>query len=105
VPIYDYICAACGYQVEVIHSVHGEGPAACPKCGGQMKKALVAPAVHFKGSGWARKESGGASKASRSGTRDAEPATGSNGGSDAAAPVGPSEKPAEASGPASTDTD
>lgn len=55
-PAYDYICTSCGYEVEVIHSVLGHGPAACPKCGGHMRKAIVAAAVHFKGSGWARKE-------------------------------------------------
>jgi len=39
VPTYDYICTACGYEIEVIHSVHGEGPA-CPKCGARMRKAI-----------------------------------------------------------------
>lgn len=57
-PIYDYICTSCGHEVEVIHSVLGHGPSACPKCGGHMRKAIVAAAVHFKGSGWARKERG-----------------------------------------------
>ena len=56
VPFYDYVCANCGHEMEVMHSVHGHGPAACPKCDGTMKKAISAPAVHFKGSGWARKE-------------------------------------------------
>ena len=54
-PTYDYICTACGYEIEVIHSVHGEGPA-CPKCGARMRKAISALAVHFKGTGWARKD-------------------------------------------------
>ncbi|HEX7591364.1 MAG TPA: FmdB family zinc ribbon protein [Candidatus Limnocylindrales bacterium] len=66
-PIYDYVCVSCDHEIEVIHSVIADGPAACPKCGGQMKKAIVAPAVHFKGSGWARKEKSGSGKpASRS---------------------------------------
>jgi putative FmdB family regulatory protein len=56
VPFYDYVCDKCGHEVEVMHSVHGHGPSACPKCGGEMKKAITAAAVHFKGSGWARKE-------------------------------------------------
>lgn len=55
-PIYDYVCTNCGHEVEVIHSVVGHGPAACPKCGGHMRKAIVSAAVHFKGSGWARKD-------------------------------------------------
>jgi len=62
VPFYDYVCSACGHEVEVMHSVHATGPSVCPNCGGDMRKALVAPAVHFKGSGWARKERSGAAK-------------------------------------------
>ena len=54
-PTYDYICTACGHEMEVVHSVYGEGPA-CPKCGARMRKAISAPGVHFKGTGWARKE-------------------------------------------------
>ncbi len=61
-PTYDYVCASCGHEMEVIHSVHGHGPAACPVCGGQMRKAYRPPAVVFKGTGWARKERSGASR-------------------------------------------
>ena len=57
-PTYDYVCTNCGHEVEVSHSVHGHGPSVCPICGGQMRKAIVAAAVHFKGSGWARKDRG-----------------------------------------------
>jgi putative FmdB family regulatory protein len=57
VPLYDYDCANCGRRFEVIHGVHADPPAACPLCGGgPVKKAIQAPAVHFKGSGWAKKE-------------------------------------------------
>ena len=56
-PIYDYRCASCGHRFEVIHGVHATGPAACPACaGGTVTKAVVASAVHFKGSGWAKME-------------------------------------------------
>ncbi len=56
-PLYDYDCAACGRRVEVVHGVHAPGPAHCPNCGGgPMRKAISAAAVHFKGSGWAKKE-------------------------------------------------
>jgi putative FmdB family regulatory protein len=57
VPLYDYVCAACGRRFEVIHGVHADPPTACPLCGsGPVRKAIAAPAVHFKGSGWAKKE-------------------------------------------------
>jgi putative FmdB family regulatory protein len=57
VPLYDYDCANCGRRFEVIHGVYADPPAACPLCGGgPVRKAIQAPAVHFKGSGWAKKE-------------------------------------------------
>ena len=56
-PSYDYDCAACGRRFEIMHGVHAEPPAACPSCGsGPVRKAISAPTVHFKGSGWAKKE-------------------------------------------------
>jgi putative FmdB family regulatory protein len=57
VPIYDYDCLECGRRIEVVHGVHAPGPSHCPNCGGgPLRKAISAPAVHFKGSGWAKKE-------------------------------------------------
>jgi putative FmdB family regulatory protein len=56
-PLYDYDCAACGRRFEVIHGVHSDPPATCPLCGkGPIRKTISAPAVHYKGSGWAKKE-------------------------------------------------
>ena len=56
-PLYDYDCADCGRRVEVIHGVHAPGPTHCPNCGGgPMKKAITAAAVHFKGTGWAKRD-------------------------------------------------
>ena len=55
-PIYDYACTRCGRVVEVVHGVNGQGPAACETCGGPMRKLISSPAVHFKGSGWAKKD-------------------------------------------------
>lgn len=56
-PLYDYDCAACGRRIEVVHGVHAPGPTHCPNCGaGPLRKAISAPAVHFKGSGWAKRD-------------------------------------------------
>ena len=57
-PRYDYTCAQCGQLTEVLHGIHDPGPAVCPNCGavGTMRKGFSAPAVHFKGSGWAKKD-------------------------------------------------
>ena len=73
-PLYDYVCTKCGHQMEVMHSVHGHGPSECPVCGSPMKKAYTPPAVHFKGTGWARKE-----RSSGKPGRPAEKSTGSSG--------------------------
>jgi putative FmdB family regulatory protein len=56
-PLYDYDCSACGRRFEVVHGVYAEGPTVCPICGkGPIHKAIAAPAVHFKGTGWAKRD-------------------------------------------------
>ncbi len=56
-PLYDYDCAACRTRFEVVHGVHAEPPTSCPVCGGgPIKKAFAPPTIHFKGTGWAKKE-------------------------------------------------
>jgi putative FmdB family regulatory protein len=111
VPLYDYDCAACGTRFEVVHGVHADGPAACPACGGgPVRKAFAPPAIHFKGSGWAKKERRATSASTRAGkaddtagsgsTADATPA-GASAPSDGASPS-PTTSPAgpATSGPA-----
>jgi putative FmdB family regulatory protein len=88
-PIYDYLCGACGHEVEVIHSVSETGPSVCPKCGGPMKKAIVAPAVHFKGSGWARKERAGSGKPTARSTSSGSTSSSSSDSDQPAAPTEP----------------
>lgn len=70
-PTYDYRCSACGYEVEVVHPIHGGGPEICTVCGGVMRKALSAPAIHFKGSGWAKKDAKTAGKSTTKPKADA----------------------------------
>jgi putative FmdB family regulatory protein len=95
VPIYDYVCASCRQKTEVIHGIDAPGPRFCPACGaeGTLRKALTTPAVHFKGSGWAKKDrstsgssrtrAGAASEGSGDGsTKAAEQAAASSTGSD-----------------------
>ena len=51
-PLYEYKCLACGSSFEVLQKVNEPRLKKCPKCGGQLKKVLSAPAIQFKGSGW-----------------------------------------------------
>ena len=102
-PLYDYICAACGRRFEVIHGVNDPAPEACPLCGsGPIRKAFAPPTIVFKGSGWAKKErrsssgAGGKKATEDTGTDSAggeKSATGSSGdktsSGDAGSPSGP----------------
>lgn len=55
-PIYDYVCPNCGHRVEVLHGVHDGTARDCAQCGTTMRKAITAPAIVFKGTGWAKME-------------------------------------------------
>jgi putative FmdB family regulatory protein len=94
-PAYDYTCAACGRRFEIIHGVHADGPTSCPLCGGgPIRKAITAAAVHFRGSGWAKKERRTAVAAGTSKAGDdasAESGSGSDGGTKPASTVAKSE--------------
>ena len=85
-PIYDYVCSACHRLTEVVHGIAAEGPHFCPECGaeGTMTKVFSAPSVHFKGSGWAKKDRGSSARAS---ARSKESAGASDGGTDSKAPT------------------
>src|SRR5689334_10317383 len=51
-PIYEYVCSKCARKTEIIQRIGDKPPAHCPHCGGKVKKAISAPAIQFKGSGW-----------------------------------------------------
>jgi putative FmdB family regulatory protein len=62
-PIYDYLCSSCDHRADLLHGINDPGPLFCPSCGaeGSMRKQFAVPAIHFKGSGWAKKDRGGSS--------------------------------------------
>jgi putative FmdB family regulatory protein len=63
-PIYEYECLQCNKRTEWLQRM-SDGPlAACPQCGGEVRKLISAPSFQFKGSGfyktdYADKKSGG----------------------------------------------
>jgi putative FmdB family regulatory protein len=57
VPTYDYACRSCGNRLEVIHAMTAEGPSACPKCGGELRRVLFPAGIIFKGSGFYKTDS------------------------------------------------
>jgi putative FmdB family regulatory protein len=64
-PIYEYRCAACGFQEEHLQKVSEPPLTVCPSCGKpRFEKLLSAAGFQLKGSGWyATDFKGGAKKA------------------------------------------
>jgi predicted nucleic acid-binding Zn ribbon protein len=81
--------------MEVSHGINAVGPTECPECGGTLAKAFAAPAIHFRGSGWAKKD-----RKSVSGPVRKKSAAESTESSDSsAAPTDPSPAPSAGSAP------
>ncbi|MEW5744091.1 MAG: FmdB family zinc ribbon protein [Nitrospirota bacterium] len=64
-PIYEYECLKCGKSHEIIQKFSDSPLAACPECGGEVKKLISNTSFVLKGSGWyvtdyARKSEGDA---------------------------------------------
>jgi putative FmdB family regulatory protein len=52
-PLYEYLCRACGHRFEQIQKFSDPIQRKCPKCKKpKLEKLLSAPAVQFKGTGW-----------------------------------------------------
>lgn len=81
-PIYEYECRSCGKRTELLQRMDEPPLAACPACGGEVRKLISAPAVQFKGSGWYVTDYAGkgsaakkAEKAEGSGSSESKPET------------------------------
>jgi putative FmdB family regulatory protein len=63
-PIYEYICTACDHRADILHGINDPPPHFCPSCGREntMRKLFAPPTIHYKGSGWAKKDRGSASR-------------------------------------------
>lgn len=51
-PLYEYLCTACGHRFERIQKFSDPPVATCPQCGGAVQKQVSSPAIQFKGAGW-----------------------------------------------------
>ena len=78
-PIYEYVCSNCGTKTDILHGINDPAPAFCPTCGaeGTLRKQFAPPTIHYRGSGWAKKD-----RSSSSGTRSrsSDSTSGSEGG-------------------------
>ncbi len=52
-PIYEYVCEACGRLTEVMQKVNDPPPGACPGCGeARLSKLVSRTSFQLKGGGW-----------------------------------------------------
>ena len=52
-PIYEYRCAACGFQKEFLQKLSDAPLKDCPECGkASLNKMVTAAGFQLKGSGW-----------------------------------------------------
>jgi putative FmdB family regulatory protein len=92
VPTYDYQCRSCGTITEVVHSMFEDGPTACERCGGELRRVFHPTGIIFKGGGFYKTDSRSASSSAATGSK--------GGGSGGSADSG---TPAAASGDAGSD--
>ncbi|WP_432090971.1 FmdB family zinc ribbon protein [Streptomyces sp. NRRL F-5630] len=74
-PTYQYQCTECGEGLEAVQKFTDASLTECPNCGGRLKKVFSAVGIVFKGSGFYRNDSRGASSSSSPATK---PSTGSD---------------------------
>ncbi|WP_128375223.1 FmdB family zinc ribbon protein [Streptomyces cavernae] len=63
-PTYQYQCTECGEGLEAVQKFTDDALTECPSCGGRLKKVFSAVGIVFKGSGFYRNDSRGASSGS-----------------------------------------
>ena len=52
-PIYEYLCSSCGYQVEEVQKFSEPSLEECPDCGKNSAQRQVSmSSFHLKGGGW-----------------------------------------------------
>ena len=60
-PTYEYECQACHERVEAVQRFSDPALSICPLCGGDLRKVFSAVGIVFKGSGFYKNDSRGAS--------------------------------------------
>lgn len=52
-PIYEYVCDACGHELETLQAISDEPLRDCPDCqAAALRKKISAVAFRLKGGGW-----------------------------------------------------
>ncbi|RST11044.1 FmdB family transcriptional regulator [Streptomyces sp. WAC05374] len=96
-PTYQYQCTECGEGLEAVQKFTDDALTECPSCQGRLKKVFSAVGIVFKGSGFYRNDSRGASSSSSPAAKSSG-STGSTGSSSSSSSSGSSDsKPAASS--------
>ncbi len=65
-PLYDYRCANCSHEEEVLQGINDQPLTECPSCQAQgFRRKASAPAFTFKGGGWYKDLYGSAGSGSK----------------------------------------
>lgn len=67
-PTYEYECQACHQRVEAVQHFADAPLTTCEACGGELKKVFSAVGIVFKGSGFYKNDSRGASTSTSTST-------------------------------------
>ncbi|MGI5355743.1 FmdB family zinc ribbon protein [Streptomyces sp. CA-252508] len=98
-PTYQYQCTECGEGLEAVQKFTDDALTECPNCQGRLKKVFSAVGIVFKGSGFYRNDSRGASSSSSPASK-----SGSSSSSGAAASGSSSASSSSDSKPATSST-
>jgi len=107
-PIYEFVCEACGRIEERLQKLSDPPPEACPECGGKMAKIMSRNSFQLKGGGWYRDLYGSSSSSTANQSTDTaapkkkETAKKEEASTPAAAPAAPAPAPAAPSKKEST---
>ncbi|MFB6615298.1 FmdB family zinc ribbon protein [Streptomyces sp. NPDC056367] len=95
-PTYQYQCTECGEGLEAVQKFTDDALTVCPSCDGRLKKVFSAVGIVFKGSGFYRNDSRGASSSSTPASKSSMPS--STTATAAAAPAASSSSTSSSSG-------
>ncbi|WP_405440096.1 FmdB family transcriptional regulator [Streptomyces avidinii] len=98
-PTYQYQCTECGEGLEAVQKFTDDALTVCPSCDGRLKKVFSAVGIVFKGSGFYRNDSRGASSSS---TPASKPSSGSSSSSTSTAAAAPAASSASTSSSSSS---
>ncbi|MFG2877573.1 FmdB family zinc ribbon protein [Streptomyces sp. NPDC048337] len=102
-PTYQYQCTECGEGLEAVQKFTDDALTVCPSCDGRLKKVFSAVGIVFKGSGFYRNDSRGASSSSTPASKPASTSSSSSTTSTAAAaPAASSSSTSSSAGSSST---